>query len=294
MAEHDAPLASPPAAPAELAQLLAGLRRRFAEQLGERLQAIGSQLQQLARSGVAAVDLPALHREVHGLTGAAGTFGLPEVSQRSRALELPLAALLRGETSPDASTLEALRRALADLVAAACGDHADAATADPVSAPPSPGAGLPIVFHHGNSEPAATAWVDVLRQAGYPVEPVADLPALCAAWSATPPPVGTVLLLDLPAPGSVPAVLDHLRGLAVEQGQPLVVATLQEEDLLQRLQLARAGVRRTLARPLDAARLVEQLDVLTGRRPDQPYRVLLVDDDPLLLQAQAAVLRSAG
>jgi len=36
------------------------------------------------------------------------------------------------------------------------------------------------------------------------------------------------------------------------------------------------------------------LDELTGRQPPQPYRVLLVDDEPLLLEAQAIVLRSAG
>ena len=294
MAEHDAPPASAATGQAELAQLLAGLRQRFAEQLGERLQAIGSQLQQLALPGTGAVDVSALHREVHGLTGAAGTFGLPEVSRRARALELPLAALLRGDASPDAATLEGLRQALADLMAAAPESDKDAANALPVPGPEPRDSDLPFVFHHGYSGAAATTWNHALQQAAYRVEEVADLPALCDAWSVKPPPPGTVLLLDLPAQGDVHTVLDPLRGLAVDQGRPLVVATVEGEDLRQRLQLARAGVRRTLSRPLDAVRLVEQLDVLTGRRPDRPYRVLLVDDDPLLLDAQAAVLRSAG
>lgn len=294
MVEHAAPSASAPPGQAELAQLLGGLRQRFAEQLGERLQAIGSQLQQLARSGADAVDVPALHREVHGLTGAAGTFGLPDVSRRARALELPLAALLRGEAAVDDATLETLRRALADLEEAARAVHADTPSAAAVPAAALRADGLASVFHHGCSGAAATAWTDALLQAGYRVEAVPDLAVLCDTWAAAPPPPGTVLLLDLPEKAAVPAVIDRLRGLAADQGRPLVMATLQDEDLALRLQLARAGVRRTLSRPLDAVRLVEQLDALTGRQPDQPYRVLLVDDDPLLLQAQAAVLRDAG
>jgi PleD family two-component response regulator len=47
-------------------------------------------------------------------------------------------------------------------------------------------------------------------------------------------------------------------------------------------------------RVADAQTLHQQLHALSGRMPPQPYRVLLVDDDPLLLQTQAAVLRAAG
>ena len=72
-------LSPAPAGQTELTQLLAGLRQRFADQLWGRLQSIGAQLQRLAQADAASVDLDALHREVHSLTGAAGTFGLAEV-----------------------------------------------------------------------------------------------------------------------------------------------------------------------------------------------------------------------
>ncbi|PKM01939.1 MAG: PAS domain S-box protein, partial [Gammaproteobacteria bacterium HGW-Gammaproteobacteria-7] len=56
----------------------------------------------------------------------------------------------------------------------------------------------------------------------------------------------------------------------------------------------RAGACRYLVKPVDPGRLIELLDAITGRQPPQPYRVLLVDDDPLLLETHAAVLRAAG
>jgi len=298
LAEHEAPQSLAPGGQAELAQLLSGLRQRFAEQLGDRLQSIGGQLRRLADAGTASVDLDALHREVHGLTGAAGTFGLPEVSRCARALEVPLAALLRGEGVPDVATHRTLQQALAALAAAvtaAGGARAPAPAPVPPAPPPQhPDAVIPCVFHHGGADMAEAGWTDALRDAGYRTEAVADLAALCRAWAQQPAPAGAVLLLDLPTPMAVQPALDQLQPLTSAQGMPLVLATLPDDDLALRLRLARAGVRRTLPRPLEAARLIDQLDSLTGRRPDKPYCVLLVDDDPLLLQAQAAVLRGAG
>lgn len=284
-----------PAGQAELTQLLAGLRQRFADQLGVRLQAIGAQLHRLAQADAASVDFDALHREVHSLTGAAGTFGLAEVSQRARALEVPLAALLRGEVAADATLHQTLQQALAALTAVAplAGDPAKPVAA-PEPAPPDAPAQTPCVFHHGCTGAGDDAWSAALQEAGYPVQAVTDLDALCRRWMHETPPAGTVLLLDLPTPEAVQPAVERLKGLQVAEGRPLVLATLPNDELALRLRLARAGVRRTLARPLVAARLIEQLDTLTGRRPDRPYRVLLVDDDPLLLQAQAAVLRGAG
>jgi PAS domain S-box-containing protein len=297
VAEHEAPQSLAPGGQAELAQLLSGLRQRFAEQLDERLQSIGGQLQRLAASGTDSVDLDALHREVHGLTGAAGTFGLSEVSRRARALEAPLAALLRDGTVPDAALHQTLQQAMAALVAAVPAGPGSPPVPDPappVSPPAADAATGPCVFHQGSADMADAGWTDTLQAAGYRTEPVTDLAALCRAWALQPPPAGTVLLLDLPTPMAVQPTLDRLQDLARPPGGLLVLAALAGDDLALRLRLARAGVRRTLPRPLVAERLVEQLDTLTGRRPDHPYRVLLVDDDPLLLQAQAAVLRDAG
>ncbi|WP_310565937.1 response regulator [Hydrogenophaga sp.] len=294
MRERAATVAPAPPGPTEVAALLADLRRRFTDQLGPRLDSVRRQLQQLL-AGDGVVDLESLHREVHGLTGGAGTFGLPEVSAAARGLEATLAALVRGDAVLDTAQAQAMAQALAALERAA-------------AAPRAAGAGVPVP---PTAEPSADAVVTVhllrcalqgadgedwsaLSAAGYRVQAHTDFAALCQAWAHTPPPVPTVLLLDMHDPAVVEPALAQVQALTAGPARPVVVAALPHDDLDLRLRALRAGVQRTLARPLEPERMVDVLDTLTGRRPAQPYRVLLVDDEPLLLEAQATVLRGAG
>ncbi len=155
----------------ETADALANLQREFAQQLPERLQAIRQDLGALTPAAWDTGRARELHRQVHGLTGAAGTFGMESMSAVARELEQQLAALLH--------------------------------------------AGIP------------------------------------------------------------PTEADH-QGL-----------TARMERLEQLVRLRLAGDRQPLAPP-------EAPDAPTGGQPTDPYRVLLVDDEPLLLQAQSAVLQDAG
>ncbi len=81
---------------------------------------------------------------------------------------------------------------------------------------------------------------------------------------------------------------------AARQRDIAVVAVTADPDPQARLLGLRAGITRYLSVPLDAGRLIEVLDDLTHRQPARPYRVVLVDPDGALLEAQAAVLRDAG
>ena len=297
MPENHRTLASAPRGQAEVASLLGDLRRRFANQLTGRIDGLRRQLQQLTGSETGAVNLEALHREVHGLTGAAGTFGLPEVSVAARALESRLAALMRGEATLDAEGGQTLMQALAGLEHVASNQRVpetahSAASAD-AGTEPRQGSAITVHLFYGPDQ-GACAWHAALAEAGYHVQPVTDLAALCRDWTCRPPAVPGVLLLDLGEADAVDPALTLVRDLNPKEMHLVVLAALPSDDLALRLRASRAGVQRTLARPLVPERLVELLDVLTGRRPSEPYRVLLVDDEPLLLQAQAAVLRGAG
>jgi hypothetical protein len=75
---------------------------------------------------------------------------------------------------------------------------------------------------------------------------------------------------------------------------PPVIFISVRDDLPSRLAAFRAGASRYLVKPLQTEHLIDLLDSLTDRQPVQPYRVLMVDDDPLLLEMQAEVLRAAG
>lgn len=74
---------------------LAELRHQFREKLPARLADLREHFARLDLAHWQPDQLDLLHRLVHGLTGAAGSFGLQSVSLEARDLEEQLAALIR-------------------------------------------------------------------------------------------------------------------------------------------------------------------------------------------------------
>jgi PAS domain S-box-containing protein len=108
------------------------------------------------------------------------------------------------------------------------------------------------------------------------------------------PPMAVVMDLVFPDDDSGGLeLLAKYKSVFSEHHIPVVVLSVRD-DMMARLQAFRAGASRYLSKPVDTATLVDLLDTLTGRRPVEPYRVLLVDDDALVRQAHASVLTAAG
>lgn len=86
--------------PAPVETALAGLRRQFADQLPIRIKAIRANFMQLDPAAWQLAEAQVLHRVVHSLTGAAGTFGMHSLGVVARELEQHLAAMLQDEQGP--------------------------------------------------------------------------------------------------------------------------------------------------------------------------------------------------
>ncbi|MDQ1315549.1 MAG: hypothetical protein QG662_1658, partial [Pseudomonadota bacterium] len=134
-----------------------------------------------------------------------------------------------------------------------------------------------------------------LRLEGYRVRTFTDPAGFRAAFVPADAERPAAVVMDMVFPGGSdtgPALIREL-GLGRDFGTPVVIASARD-DLQGRLNAFRAGACRYLVKPVEAHRLSDLLDALTGRQPPRPYRVLLVDDDPLLLESHAAILRTAG
>ena len=84
--------------------------------------------------------------------------------------------------------------------------------------------------------------------------------------------------------------LIELKRLQETRDIPVVLVTIYDDE---RLGLALGAVD-LLAKSLDKNRLLETLRRLKARRSDKTFRVLIVDDDPLVLENLSDVLRASG
>lgn len=136
--------------------------------------------------------------------------------------------------------------------------------------------------------------IDFLQLYGYAVQ-FFDNPAQLAAGMAEAVPDAVILgASQQPLAEHMPALADLVpRDAAGRTRCPLIV-TADQQDFAARLAAVRAGAAAFLGQPVDPQTLLERLDELTEMQPPQPFRILLVEDDPVMGQIYLAALVRAG
>jgi two-component system, cell cycle sensor histidine kinase and response regulator CckA len=274
---------------------LQDLQRAFAERLPGRIDDIRIRHRQLGAGGWNLQEAESLHRLVHSLTGAAGTFGMRNLSDTARHIETHLARMLREGVAPDPDEWSAIGDGIdhmGEMALARPDVEVQSVHMPLLPAVPASGSVVHLVM---DDRVLAGALGAALEEAGHRVIQYQGLRAFERDFAPRGGTLSEAVVLDLVFPPDDPtgAALLRERGLGRHGRIPAVVA-VGEDALGARLAASRAGASRTLTRPLDPHRLGEMLDTLTARQPQQPYRVLLVDDDQLMLDTQARVLRAAG
>ncbi|CAM4234358.1 response regulator [Vreelandella rituensis] len=279
-------------------EALEALRQQFCDQLPERLEtprqhlvALSSETDPLKHQA----ELETFHTLSHRLTGTAGTFGMPAVSQSARALEKLVKRELADETPPTLSRQAALKDAVENMLAVA--RQTLSHNEQHLSAPAAPElpSSQPLLFLLEDDALQLAHLNQALEEQGYRVQGFTLAEAFRQALSEPAVESPTVVIVDMVLENGTlqGAKLIQELGLGGHEGIPAVVISVRD-DLEARLAALRAGACRYLTKPVNATGLAQLLDDLSGRHPPTPYRVLLVDDDPLLLESQALALESAG
>ncbi|MDA8165946.1 MAG: diguanylate cyclase [Desulfobacteraceae bacterium] len=281
---------------------LQALRKAFLSQLPGRVAEIETKWTAL-REGWDAGQAAGLAQLLHTLAGTAGTFGLAALRTVAKEWEGELKAALAAAAPP-------VSRPGGDRMAAlkaACGE-----TGGPPPAAPSVGAPPPVLetpargdgTDHGDAQGGDTVFLvedDPLlaeslalqvRCYGYRVATFTTLAALEEALlDATP----LLIIMDMTFPEGNLAGAEMVTCLQQGRGATIpVVFVSGRSDFEARLGAVRAGGAAYLTKPVDVGKLVAQLDILTEKRPRDPYRILVVDDEPLLAAHHAAILEQAG
>ncbi|WP_218163481.1 response regulator [Marinospirillum alkaliphilum] len=247
-------------------------------------------------------EIGQLHLQVHGLAGTAATFGLVELAAfagRADVLMSQLVEQLKADQAADRSLLEQLSAALVDLDLAL--QDASRPVAKPLLPVPEenddfkPVTARPPVVLLVDDDPDQVALLKLnLEAGGYCVEVAADYPAILQVVARRGNP--DAIIMDMVFPEDPLAGAGFIQQLAVDLEQPVppMVGLSSRQDLDARLAAYRAGARHYLTKPVNTEHLITLLDKAIGRVAQSPYRVMVVDDDPLVLEVQASVLRSAG
>jgi len=267
-----------------VAERLRALQQRFADRLPDRLAELQRAAQAATGSTRSSAERAELHRLLHMLAGSSGSFGFVSLGACARRGEELLRHPGHDVGAVDAS-VQAIVAELGDLAAKG---------PDPVSkarsaTPPAP---EPTIFFLVEDDEVAQEQITQLAFFDYRGEAFPGPQALADALRSRRP---AALVVDLHLSGGRSTGAEVVESLHGGHCADIPVAFVSSQpDWAARLRAVRAGGQSYLVKPVDTTRLVETLDLLTGRRQESAYRVLVVDDTEELAEHYVAVLDGAG
>lgn len=310
------------------AEQFEALRRRYASQIGERVEAIVTAWRQLEQSQWDKTVGMETRQLAHKLAGSAAMFGFADLGAVAREIDIGLKEWLEHDQPLDAAARHALAQQMMLLqrmvkegkvttVLPESASEPPLASAMPTPAvqpsepspppatSPQPPALQPYVSssREPNGRPHTIILVEddqdfainlseQLRLFNYDVHLVNDLEGLPTLVRALNP---AAIMMDVVFPSGDLAGTEAIAAIQRERTAPVpVIYISQRDDFTARLAAVRSGGHAYFAKPVDAGRLIEALDRLTGVEENTPLRVLIVDDDPDFGQRCAQSLEAAG
>ena len=284
---------------------LQALRRNYVAQLPAKLALVkqvwqGHLVDNQVNNGSAeasAVESAAAFRElintVHNLAGSGGTFGYTALSEVAKKLEAKLSPCddFSDCTATERADIGALISEMAVVVEQGASDRSEMSTEVALPAWEVPPVGQ-LVYLVEDDFALGCEIEQQLLSYGYTVSVFSDAATAEQALLECCP-AAMIVDLNLPEVELAGARLASAYTLRFKDKTPLIFISARD-DWAARLAAARAGGQVYLSKPLDFAELLNSLDAVGLWTDEDPYRVLVVDDELTLAQGYAAILQGAG
>lgn len=251
----------------------------------ERIQMLWARLQQ--RDDAACWQ--ELRHICHQLAGSGTIYGFPEVTRLAQALQLQFR---QTDLSADQRPISTLITALLTELTLASPDHSSGfQTSLPAAVTQHVNPRHKIVFVDDDQD-LIQYHSAKLQAAGFEVIPVTEITLLATAVQQHQP---LAAICDMAFPEGATAGADYLVDLRKAQGVQFPVLFISAFDNFDnRLAAVRAGSSHFMAKPVSSKTLINVLNTLLKKAEVDPYRVMLVDDDPDVLRFYRHVLQLAG
>lgn len=275
----------------EIARKLEVLKLRFKEKAAKDISRLQQAAEQFRVGRFGPNDVVAAYHSLHRLAGSAGTFGYTALGEEARALELLLKPLaeIDGELTP-----EQVQRVVDLAFVSRVAGLLDSLSLDPVASQRTGAALLPVTVEtstdavvlvvHSDPERAQNL-VQSLELHGF--LPVA-VPSLKRAVEHGLAGVSALVVKDS-------KMLCEGSALESVADTPPVVCVGAGDSFDERYALAECGVDGFLCEPVDVPLLADTMErLITEREESGSGRVMIVDDDPELLEHYGLVLEQGG
>jgi diguanylate cyclase (GGDEF)-like protein len=278
------------------ANKLQRIRDSYIKQLPAQLETIRNAYLDLCQGAIAGEKLKDLHRLIHTVKGASASFGLSALSAAAAAGEHLAKEAMQAEDLPDD-----WRKLMSDSINLMNVEGSKIESSQEVNltslelvaaAEASIGKESKMIYLCEDDSFQRLTMATQIGCFGFEVVSFADLDQLSQAVKNSPP---AAIIMDMVFPNRPMGGAETIQKLndGVEKTVPTIFVSSHDE-LTYRLAAVRARSDAFFVKPVNLTILCSTLSSLTTAEQPEPYRVMIVDDDPHLAELYATVLSSAG
>jgi len=270
---------------------LALLRKEYATRLSGRFDNIDTLWMELRQDISNDSVLLSLYSQLHQLAGSGSTFGYARLSEIALSLESVLKLWSQQGSIPDSNGMESISARLAEMRTSAI---ADSERNNPEELIQRAYNGTqPLVYLVEDDDLLAKKLVLQLSSFGFYVKAFPDAHSVKQAIHSQKP---MAMLVDVMLPEGELAGPALLRSLKpnIDMSDVAVVFITAHDDINARIAAAICGADSFYVKPLDVPLIAERLNWLMRRSEVEPIHVLIVDDDKILANHYALLLRDSG
>lgn len=273
------------------------IKEAYLKQLPDQLDSILKEYERFVEQRGKGGELVGLHRQVHTLRGSSASFGLKRLSAAVSELEKLLKDFLGQSDHPEQKWHVQWQEAY-DLVRHEAGNQ-DAAGIDhrgaelvSVPVPKGDGGAQKLIYICEDDNFQRLTLATQLECFGFNVTSFSNLEQLKQAVKNSPP---DVIVMDLIFPDNPLGGADAISQINQNSDQQIpVVFVSSSNTFISRLAATRAGSSAYFTKPINITELSATLCKLASDKAPEPYRILIIDDDPFISGRHAAILEAAG